>query len=65
MAARGIGHRFFVAVYVERMRTPGSGNTYLRMRILPKKTYSQTDPGIVVGDDSTPDSGMSVMRLLG
>ncbi len=58
--------RAIVPVYLETVRSPGgSGNTYVRMRIMPSLTYSSEDPGVVLGDDSTVDNGLAVVRLLG
>lgn len=57
--------RFFVSVYVDRIRTPGNGIAYLRMRILPSQTYSSDRSDIIVGDESTPFTGPSVIGLVG
>lgn len=57
--------RAIVAVYIESVRSPGnSSNYYVRMRILPNKLYHTDDPGVVVGDDTTPDNGLAVVQLL-
>ena len=55
--------RFFVAVYVDRVRSIGNGSTFMRMRILPTSGYSSDRTDIVVGDDNTPFSGPSVVGL--
>ena len=57
--------RYFVSVYIDRIRTPGNGAAYLRMRILPTQTYSSDRTDIIVGDDSTPFTGPSVVGLTG
>ncbi len=57
--------KFFVAVYVEDCWIDKkSQDCMLQLRILPERTYSSSDPGIVVGDATTPDTGLSVVQLL-
>lgn len=56
--------RFFVSVYIERVRVIGNESTFLRMRILPSNTYSSDRGDIIVGDDNTPFTGPSVVGLL-
>ena len=56
--------RLLIPVYLERYRAPAGKVTFLRMRILPTKTYSSEDPGIRLGDESTPDTGLSIIRLV-
>ncbi len=55
--------RFFVSVYIDRIRSLGNGATYLRMRILPSNTFSSDRTDIIVGDASTPFTGPSVVGL--
>lgn len=57
--------RFFVSAYIDRVRSIGNGNTYLRLRIMPSNTYSSDRSDIIVGDESTPFTGPSVVGLLG
>jgi Flp pilus assembly protein TadG len=59
--------RAIVPVYIESVRSPGnSDNYYLHLRILPGiPAYGSEDPGIEVGDDSTPDTGLAVVKLVG
>lgn len=58
--------RAIIPVYIESVRSSGnSNNTFLRMRILPSKTYSSEAPGVVIGHDSTPDTGLAVVKLIG
>ena len=57
--------RFFISVYVERIRTLGHGATFMKIRILPSQTYSSDRSDIVVGDESTPYTGPSVIGLVG
>jgi hypothetical protein len=56
--------RFFAPVYLEQLTTK-SGDTYVQMRILPSKSYSSEDPNVVVGDDSTAYTGLTVVKLMG
>jgi Flp pilus assembly protein TadG len=56
--------RFFAPVYMEEIITR-SGDTYVQMRILPFLTYNSDDPNVVVGDDSTPSIGLTVIKLMG
>src|SRR5690606_22910274 len=56
--------RYFAAVYLMAVVGRG-GETYLRMRILPGYTFDNEDPNIVLGDETTPDIGFSVIRLIG
>jgi Flp pilus assembly protein TadG len=54
---------FFVSVYVEQIRTPGSGKGYLRMRILPTNTFNSDRSDIIAGDENAPITGPSVISL--
>lgn len=56
--------RFFAPVYIESVQEVGKDNFFIRMRILPKLTYSSTDPNVTPGDASTPDTGVGAIRLL-
>jgi hypothetical protein len=56
--------RFFAPVYVDRV-TQSSGDTRLRFRILPTLNYSSEEPGLVIGDENTPDTGLAAVRLVG
>ena len=56
--------RRFAPVYVEET-FKRSGDTYMTIRILPGKSYNNDDPNIVIGDDSTLSTGLTVIRLLG
>lgn len=55
--------RAIIPVYLQTVRS--GGGVFLRMRILPTKAYSSEMPGVVLGDDSTLDSGLAVVRLVG
>ncbi len=56
--------RFFVSVYVDAIRyVPGQGTSFLKVRILPAQTFGSDRSDIIVGDDSTPFTGPSVVRL--
>jgi Flp pilus assembly protein TadG len=54
--------RKLAPVYIEDIFTR-AGDTYIRMRILPKHDYNAEDPNIVIGDDSAPSTGLTVIRL--
>lgn len=56
--------RFFAPVYLEEIKTR-SGDTYVQMRILPYKSYNAEDPNVVIGDDGTPYTGLTIVKLLG
>lgn len=56
--------RKFAPVYIESVQEVGKDRYFLRIRILPKLNYSSSDPDVTPGDDSTPDTGVGVVRLL-
>lgn len=56
--------RFFVPVYLVKTRT-ASGSEFVKLRILPSYTFSSTDPLIVIGDSTTPSTGLNVITLMG
>jgi Flp pilus assembly protein TadG len=55
--------RFFVPVYVESYRSPANKTEYIKFRILPSYTYNSQNPAIIIGDDTTPYSGVSVVAM--
>lgn len=56
---------YFAPVYVEELRqTSGvEKETILRMRILPGRAYSSDDPRVVIGDETTPNTGLTVVKM--
>lgn len=57
--------RSFISVYVENIRSPGHGDVYLTIRVLPSDTFSSDRSDIIVGDENTPFTGPSVIGLVG
>jgi len=56
--------KYFIPVYVEDVGTDKkTKDTWLQLRILPGRSYSSDNPGIVVGNSTTPDTGLSVVQL--
>ncbi len=55
---------FFVSVYIDRIRSPGSSGTHLRLRIMPPVNFSSDRSDIVVGDDTTLTGGPAVIGLI-
>lgn len=57
--------RYFAPIYVEDVWTvPGNtGGTYIRVRILPGRAYNSDDPRVVLGDASTPDTGLTAVKM--
>jgi len=58
--------KLFAPVYVERVtvtKASGQTETRLRFRILPTVNFSTDDPKVVLGDENTPDTGLSAIRL--
>ncbi|HEX9996761.1 MAG TPA: hypothetical protein VGB45_06430, partial [Abditibacterium sp.] len=55
--------RFFAPVYLETINL-GSLGTFVRMRILPRREFSSSDPRIVLDDNPNADTTIGVIRLL-
>jgi len=58
--------KYFAPVYVEQVmvkKISGETEARLRFRILPSINFSSEDPQIVFGDATTPDTGLSAIRL--
>lgn len=56
--------RALVPVWIESITDTGHDGATIKMRLLPEYTYSNDDPNVIVGDDSTPSTGVTVIRLL-
>ena len=55
--------RFFVPVYVESTRSPAGKTEYVRFRIIPGYTFNSENPNIILGDDSTPMTGITAIVM--
>lgn len=57
--------RYFAPMYVlAAWQTTGSDSqSFMRVRILPGRAYNSDDPRIVIGDENTPDTGLTAVKL--
>ena len=56
--------RGLVPVWLESVTESHNDGAVIKIRLLQQYTYNNADPNNILGDGSTPDTGVSVIRLL-
>ena len=56
--------RGLVPVWLESVTESNNDGAVIKIRLLQQYTYNNADPNNILGDGSTPDTGVSVIRLL-